>query len=538
MDIQPTETTNDIERLYVETVHKVETGEISKGKVVAIKDDGVIVDVGYKSEGVIPLSEFGHDEIANLKKDDEIEVVVEHINERDGIITLSRQKAVRIRAWERINDAYSNNSTIQGTVKDKVKGGFLVSIFGINAFLPTSQADIKSPEEADSLLGQIVPLKIVNLSRKPIQHISNNNYSKGASVVVSKKAVIEEIKKIKREETLKVLKDGAILKGIVKNITDYGVFVDIGGIDGLLHISDISWKRVNHPSEFFNIGEEKEFIVLKYDPSNDKVTLGYKQKKPNPWLTVEEKYKAGMHIKGTVVSIADYGAFVEVEEGLEGLIHVSEMSWDLKPKHPSKYLSIGDEVEAVIVNVNRDNRKLSLSIKQLLPKPWELVAQHYKVGQVITGKVKTITDFGAFVRLPEGVDGLIHVSDISWTKHIKHPSEVLKKGQKVSAIILSLEPEKERMSLGLKQLLPDPWLNEIPSKYQLGREFNGKIIKITDFGIFVELENEVEGLVFSSEIDRSREYKEGDEIRVKIIKLNTEERKIGLSMKNIRKEQI
>lgn len=538
MDMQPAETPNDIERLYVATVHKVETGEITKGKVVAIKDDGIIVDVGYKSEGIVSASEFGSEEIAHLKKGDEIDVVVERINEQEGIISISRQKALRIRAWERINDAYNKNSTIEGTITGKTKGGFFVDISGITAFLPASQSDIRPIQDADQFIGQTVPLKILKLSHKSFHHITANNHTQRASIVVSRRAVIEEQRKIKRQEILKVLKEGAILKGKVKNITDYGVFVDLGGIDGLLHISDISWRRVNHPSEFFSIGEDKEFIVLKYDEGADKVTLGYKQKKPDPWLYVEEKYKSGMRIKGKVVSVADYGAFIEIEEGLEGLIHVSEMDWASRPKHPSKYMSVGDEIEALVVNVNKNERKLSLSLKQLQPKPWDLIAQNYKVGQIITGKVKTIADFGVFVRLPEGVDGLIHISDLSWTKHIKHPSEMLKKGQKVDAKVLSLEPDKEKMSLGIKQLLPDPWIKEIPSKFQLGKEFNARVLKLTDFGIFVELEDEVEGLVFSSEIDPAREFKEGDEVRVKVIKVNTEERKIGLSMKNIKTDKV
>jgi small subunit ribosomal protein S1 len=321
---------------------------------------------------------------------------------------------------------------------------------------------------------------------------------------------------------------------MLKNITDYGVFVDIGGIDGLLHISDISWGRVNHPSEFFSIGDEKEFIVLKHDEETHKVTLGYKQKKADPWLSVEEKYMPGMKVRGKVVTITDYGVFVEVEEGLEGLIHVSELDWSQRQKHPSKYVSAGEEVEAKVINVNKAERRLSLSIKQLKPKPWEIVGERYRVGQTIAGKIKTITDFGAFVRLPEGVDGLIHISDISWTKHIKHPSEVLKKGQKLEAVVLSIDPQKERMALGIKQLKPDPWQDEIPARLKLGDECKGRILRITDFGIFVELEGEVEGLIYSSEVNMSKELKEGDEIWVRIIKVNVDERKIGLSMKNVK----
>jgi small subunit ribosomal protein S1 len=330
------------------------------------------------------------------------------------------------------------------------------------------------------------------------------------------------------------------MKGTVKNITDYGVFVDLGGIDGLLHISDISWGRITHPSEFFAIGDEIEVIVLKYDEESEKVTLGYKQKKPDPWSTVDEKYPPDKKVRGKVVSITDYGAFIELEEGLEGLVHISEIDWLPRPKHPSKYLSIGETVDAVVLKVDKEERRLSLSMKHLKPSPWELIPQNYKVGQKISGKVKTITDFGAFIGLPEGVDALIHISDLSWTKHVRHPSEILRKGQKVEAVILSIEPSAERMALGLKQLEPDPWLHNIPEKFKLGSELKGKVIRVTDFGIFVELEGGVEGLIYSSEIIKTVSesiedtFKEGDDIDIRIIKIDPEERKLGLSMKNLK----
>lgn len=529
MDTQTKEEANDLERLYVETLHKVERGGIAKGKIIAVKSDAVVIDVGYKSEGIIPSSEFTGEEFSLLKEGDFLEVYVEKINDRDGIVTLSRDKASKMLAWESLVGAYNNKSKVEGNIVGKTKGGLFVDIKGIKAFLPLSQIDIKVVKDPDSYIGRTMLLRIIKIVPE-----KGGNQVASASVIVSRRAIIEEERNIKKEETLKVLKEGAVLKGIVKNIIDYGVFVDLGGIDGLLHISDISWRRVNHPSEFFSVGDEDEFIVIKYDESTGKVTLGYKQKKHDPWLSVDEKYKQGMKIKGKVVSITDYGVFVEIEEGLEGLIHVSELEWASRPKHPSKYVSAGDDIDAVVINVNKDERKLSLSIKQMEPKPWELVGEHYKVGQEITGRVKTVTDFGAFVRLLEGVDGLIHISDLSWIKHIKHPSEALKKGQKVDAVILSLEPDKERMALGIKQLAPDPWQNEIPAKFKLGSEFKGHALRITNFGIFVELEGGVEGLVYSSEIDASKEVKEGDEIVVRIIKVNMEERKIGLSMKNLK----
>jgi small subunit ribosomal protein S1 len=533
MDIHVKDESKDLEKLYAETLQRVERGSITKGKVVAIKDDGIVVDVGYKSEGVIPAADFTKEEISGLKEGDGIEVLVERINDSEGIIAVSRKKAQRIRAWEELNDLHSRNGSVEGRVIGKTKGGLLIDVMGIKAFLPLSQLDIKIIKNPEPYIGQILPLKILKVAPQKKANIFNDSVST-TPLIVSRRVILEEERDRKKEETLKVLQEGAILRGAVKNITDYGVFVDLGGIDALLHISDISWRRVNHPSEFFSVGDEKEFIVLKYDRENEKITLGYKQKKPDPWLQIDRKYSAGMKIKGKVATITDYGVFVEIEEGLEGLVHISELDWASRSKHPSKYVSVGDEIEAVIINVNKDDRKLSLSIRQLQPKPWDLVGERYKIGQKITGRIKTITDFGAFVRLPEGVDGLIHISDLSWTRHIKHPSEMLKKGQKVEAVILSMETEKERMSLGLKQLIPDPWQDEIPVKFKLGEEFKGHALRITDFGIFVELKDGVEGLVYSSEIDASKEIKEGDDIWVRVIKLNPEERKIGLSMKNLK----
>ncbi|MBM4129260.1 MAG: S1 RNA-binding domain-containing protein, partial [Nitrospira sp.] len=355
--------------------------------------------------------------------------------------------------------------------------------------------------------------------------------------IVSRRAILEEERQRKRAETLEKLREGALLKGMVKNITDYGVFIDLGGIDGLLHISDISWGRINHPSEFFAMGDEIEVIVLKYDEEHERVTLGYKQKKPDPWFTVDERYPLRKRIRGKVVNITDYGAFIELEEGLEGLVHISEIDWLPRPRHPSKYLSVGEFVDAVVVKVDKEERRLSLSIRQLRTSPWELISQRYNTGQKISGKVKTITDFGVFVSLPEGVDGLIHISDLSWTKHIKHPSEVLRKGQKIEAVILSIEADKEKIALGLKQLEPDPWIRDVPERFKLGSGVKGKVLRITDFGIFVELDGGFEGLVYTSEIVKpagKAEMKEGDDIWVRIIKVDPEERKIGLSMKNIK----
>jgi small subunit ribosomal protein S1 len=520
---------NEMERLYAETFHSIKEGMILNGKVLALKQDGIIVDIGYKSEGVIPIEEFSEEEINILKPGVDIEVYIENIKDSDGIITLSKERATKIKVWEALENALQDGSSVEGKVIEKTKGGFSVDISGVNAFLPGSQVDIKTPKEIDSIVGKKIFFKVLKLN------------SKVSNVIVSRRAILEEVRQKKKAETIEKLKEGQLMKGTVKNITDYGVFVDLGGIDGLLHISDISWGRITHPSEFFAIGDEIEVIILKYDEESEKVTLGYKQKKPDPWSTVDEKYPSNKKVRGKVVSITDYGAFIELEEGLEGLVHISEIDWLPRPKHPSKYLSIGETVDAVVLKVDREERRLSLSMKQLKPSPWELISQNYKVGQKISGKVKTITDFGAFIGLPEGVDALIHISDLSWTKHIRHPSEILRKGQKVEAVILGIEPSAERMALGLKQLETDPWLHDIPEKFKLGSELKGKVIRVTDFGIFVELEDGVEGLIYSSEIIKPASesiedtFKEGEDIDVRIIKIDPEERKLGLSMKNLKR---
>lgn len=515
----------ELEKLYAQSFQSIVEGTILRGKVVALKQDGVIVDVGYKSEGFIPIGEFTQEEFSTLQIGSDVEVYIEEIRDSEGIVKFSKEKASKIKTWELLQKALQNGTPVEGKIVGKVKGGLTVNISGVIAFLPGSQVDIKTPKDMDSLIGQSVLFKVLKLNDR----LSN--------VIVSRRAVLEEERQRKRAETLEKLREGVLLKGIVKNITDYGVFIDLGGIDGLLHISDISWGRINHPSEFFAMGDEAEVIVLKYDEEHERVTLGYKQRKPDPWFTVDERFPVGKKVRGKVVNITDYGAFIELEEGLEGLVHISEIDWLPRPKHPSKSLSVGEFVDAVVVKVDKEERRLSLSIKQLRPSPWELVSKRYNTGQRISGKVKTITDFGVFVSLPEGVDGLIHISDISWTKHIKHPSEVLRKGQKVEAVILSIELDKEKIALGLKQLEPDPWIKDVPERFKLGSEVKGKVLRITDFGIFVELEGGVEGLVYTSEIVKpsgKAEMNEGDEIWVRIIKVDPEERKIGLSMKNIK----
>ncbi|MBI4824519.1 MAG: 30S ribosomal protein S1 [Nitrospirae bacterium] len=514
---------NELERLYAETVHSIHVGSILKGKIIAIKGDSVIVDIGYKSEGIIPKVEFSSDELSVMGIGTDVDVYVKDIRDSEGTLALSKERASKIKAWHLIETSLREALPVEGTILSKTKGGLFVDISGVKAFLPASHVDTRLIKETATLIGEKMLFRILKID------------SRRSNVIVSRRVYIEEERLQRKSKTLKTLKDSAIIKGVVKNITDYGVFVDLGGIDGLLHISDISWGRITHPSEFFAIGDEIEVIVLKYDKENEKVTLGYKQKKPDPWSTVEEKYQLGTRVKGNVVSITDYGAFIGIEEGLEGLAHVSEIDWSSRPKHPSKYLTVGETVEAVVLKVDSVERRLSLSLRRLKPSPWELVGERYKVGQKITGRIKGITDFGAFVGFPEGIDGLIHISDISWTKHIKHPSEVLRKGQKVEAVILNVEPEKERIAIGLKQLKPDPWLEDIPNRFKLGDELPCKVLITTDFGIFVELNSEVEGLIYSSEVVNTDEpLKESTEVWARIIKVDIENRKIGLSMKNVK----
>ncbi len=537
MEGQQKEEIKELENLYADTIQRIEGGVINRGKIVAIRNDFFVVDVGYKSEGLVPKSEFTEEEQQSLKEGDEIDVFVERINEREQIVSLSKRRAERIKRWEAIVDAFTNNRTITGTVVGKTKGGYVFDVDGIKAFLPASHIDIRSVKNKDSYIGQVMPVRVLKLSNP-------RNYTMPSSeqsvMIVSRRVILEEERNRQKEEIKKTIKEGELIKGVVKNITDYGVFVDLGGIDGLLHISDISWRRVSHAKEYFNVGDEGEFVVLKYDEANEKVTLGYKQKRPDPWIGADERYTPGMKVKGKVVTITDYGVFLEIEEGLEGLVHISELDWAPRPKHPSKYFTLNEETEAMVLSVNCEARKLALSIKQLKPKPWSLVGERYAIGDKVSGRIKTITDFGVFVRLPEGVDGLVHISDISWTKHIKHPSEVFKKGQKIEAVVLNIDIEKERLALGVKQLTEDPWLNEIPARFQLGQQFKGKVIKKTDFGIFVELQggiDGVEGLVYQNEIDPSLEVNEGDMIYVRVIKMNRDEKKIGLSMRNIRRDE-
>jgi small subunit ribosomal protein S1 len=509
--------------LYDETFKNIEEGTITEGRVIDIQRDRVVVDIGYKSEGMIPADQFSPEELEHLSVNDPIQVYIEQCEDADGNLLLSKEKADKMKVWEDLEVAHKDEKQVQGKVISRIKGGMIVDI-GVKAFLPGSQIDLTPVRDLDGLVGKTYNFKIIKI-----------NHRRG-NVVVSRRALLEETRDKRRQSTLSTLSEGQLIEGTVKNITDYGAFLDLGGIDGLLHITDISWGRVGHPSDMFSIGDRVEVLVLKYDRETGRISLGVKQKTPDPWTKVEEKYPARSRVKGKVVSLTDYGAFVELEPGVEGLVHVSEMSWTHEVRHPSKVVSVGDAIEAQVLHVDQHSRKISLGMKQTAPNPWDIIEDKYPEGTEIEGKVKSVTDFGAFVGLDEGVDGLIHISDMSWTKHIKHPSELFKKGQSVKAIILKIDKEKERLSLGFKQLISDPWSSEIPQRYHVGETTMGKVSKIADFGVFVELEGGVEGLIHVSEIgpDMQERLEEkftvGQEVEAKIVKVDCDDRKIALSL--------
>ncbi|MBH0199347.1 MAG: 30S ribosomal protein S1 [Nitrospira sp.] len=511
--------------LYEETFRNLEEGTITEGRVVALTKDKVIVDIGYKSEGMIPSDQFSAEELQNVKVGDRLQVYIEECEDADGNLVLSKEKADKMKIWEELEKLYKEEKSIEGKIVSRIKGGMMVDI-GVKAFLPGSQIDLHPVRDLDGLVGKTFPLKIIKI-----------NHRRG-NVVVSRRVLLEETRDKKRQTTLATLKEGQLIQGTVKNITDYGSFIDLGGIDGLLHITDMSWGRVGHPSEMFTVGDKVEVTVLKYDRETGRISLGLKQKTADPWTNVAGKYPVGTRIRGRVVSLTDYGAFVELEPGVEGLVHVSEMSWTHEVRHPSRVVAVGDQVEAAVLNVDPASRKISLGMKQTAPNPWDMIENKYPVGTRIEGKVKSLTDFGAFIGLEEGIDGLIHISDMSWTKHIKHPSELFKKAQKVEAIVLRIDKEKERLSLGFKQLARDPWDDAIPSRYHVGDPVTGKVSKVADFGIFVELDGGVEGLIHISETGvepqtkLEEKFKLQDNVVAKIIKVDREERKIALSLRD------
>ena len=515
--------------LYEESFKRFAEGEVVTGRIISIDRDHVLVDIGYKSEGQIRIHEF-RDETGNVNAaiGDSVEVMVEWWDDEEERVVLSKEKAANVKVWEAIKTSYDEEGTVQGTITSRVKGGFSVDT-GVQAFLPGSQADLRPIRNMDELVGQAYDFKILKYNRKR------------SNIVLSRRAILEKEREEKRSTTLASISEGKVVEGIIKNITEYGVFVDLGGVDGLLHITDISWGRVKHPSELFTVGDEITVKILSLDLEKERVSLGMKQLVPDPWSIAAEKYALNSKLTGKVVSLTDYGAFVELEEGVEGLIHVSEMSWTRKVRHPSKVVTVGEEVEAVVLDIKPESRRISLGMKQVAPNPWDVISEKYPVGTTIEGKIKNITDFGLFIGIDEGIDGLVHISDISWTKRIKHPSEIYKKGDVLQAIVLDIEKQNERFSLGVKQLQDDPW-KTVAARYQVGKEITGTVTNLTDFGVFVELEEGIEGLVHVSEISKEKiktpvgKYNVGEVITARVMNINSDERRIGLSIKRLEME--
>ena len=502
-------------------------GDVVKGRVVEVQEDYVLVDINYKSEGLIPISEFRVvDGQRDISVDSEVEVYIDRIENENGMVVLSKDKADMMRAWTDISRAAENEEVIEGTIIAKVKGGLSVDI-GVKAFLPGSQIDLRPVRNIDAYIGKKYKFKVIKFNKKR------------GNIVLSRRALLEEERESLRSQTLDAMKEGSIVQGIVKNITDYGAFIDLGGMDGLLHITDMSWGRVKHPSEILNVGDEIEVKVLKFDNEKERVSLGLKQLKADPWEAIAAEFIVGKKTKGKVVSLTDYGAFCELAEGVEGLIHVSEMSWTKRVKHPSQILKVGDEVDVQVLEIDGTNRRISLGMKQLEANPWVELKEQYAPGTIIEGEVKSITDFGVFIGVDEGIDGMVHISDFSWTKRINHPSEMFKKGDKVRAVVLGVDIENERFSLGLKQLEQDPWSN-IEDKYKIGNQYDVKVVKTADFGVFVELESDIEGLIHISELSTKRVEKVeevinvGDTVKAEIITIDRDSRKIGLSAKLVK----
>ena len=522
-DLTPNEEAcyQEMETYFNKSLGRFKASQIIMGKVIAISKGLVTVDVGFKSEGMVSLSEFPESG-KNLQIEDEVEVFMEKVEDNDGNVVLSKEKANKIKIWDDLVKTYEADEIIQGTVIAKAKGGITVDI-GLKAFLPGSQIDLRPIRNLEKLIGEKFDMKIIKMNKKR------------GNIVLSRRILLEEQRKQIRTGTLERMDEGNLIEGVIKNITEYGVFIDLGGIDGLLHITDMSWGRVNHPSEMFSIGDKVTVIVLKYDKDKERVSLGLKQTSPDPWVDVDSKFPVETKIKGKVVSVTDYGVFVELEKGIEGLVHISEMSWSRHVKHPSKMVAIGDEVEALVLTLDKEKKRISLGMKQIEPNPWDEIEDKYPIGTEVEGTVRNLTDFGAFVELEDGVDGLIHISDLSWKK-IKHPSEVLKKKDKISSAVLSIDKENCRISLGVKQLLPDPW-DEIAGNYPIGTEVSGKIIKVTGFGAFAEFGDGLEGLIHVSQLSSKNitapeeAVKVDDNIKAKVIKVDTNDKKIALSIK-------
>ncbi len=519
----------EFSKLFEQSVQEqnFRVGDVVSGTVVEVQEDYVLVDISYKSEGMIPISEFrGAEGVKSVKAGDTVEVYIDRIENENGMVVLSKDKADMMRAWNDISKAAENEEVIEGTIIAKVKGGLSVDI-GVKAFLPGSQIDLRPVRNMDAYIGKRYKFKVIKFNKKR------------GNIVLSRRALLEEERESLRTQTLDAMKEGSIVTGMVKNITDYGAFIDLGGMDGLLHITDMSWGRVKHPSEILNVGDDIQVKILKYDNEKERVSLGLKQLQADPWENVKDKFVVGTKLSGKVVSLAEYGAFIELGDGVEGLIHVSEMSWTKRVKHPSQIVNVGDEVNVVVLEIDGENRRISLGMKQLQANPWVELKETYPPGTIIEGEVKSVTDFGIFVGIEEGIDGLVHISDFSWTKRVNHPSEMFQKGSKIRAVVLGVDIENERFSLGIKQLEGDPWAN-IEDKYGVGTQHDVKVVKLADFGVFVELESDIEGLIHISELSGDRinhpqdVIQVGDTVKAEVMTIDKDARKIGLSAKLVK----
>jgi small subunit ribosomal protein S1 len=502
----------------------LKAGEVVMGTVLTVDAEKVLIDVGYKSEGMIPTWEFADTKgIARIEPGDKVEVMVEQAEDDEGLVRLSKEKADRVRVWDKLASAYEKGDVVEGVIDGRVKGGLSVQIMGVKAFLPGSQVDLRPVRNLERVIGESKKFKIIKFNQRR------------GNIVLSRRALLETERQSLRDETLRTLEEGLVVEGIVKNITDYGAFIDLGGIDGLLHITDMSWGRISHPSELFQVGDSVSVRVLKFDVENERVSLGLKQTLADPWVNVSERYPIGLRLRGKVVSLADYGAFVELEPGIEGLIHISEMSWTKRVKHPSKMVAIGDEADVLVLDVNEEGRKISLGMKQVEPNPWSLLEERYPPGTRVKGVVRNVTNFGIFVGIEDGIDGLIHVSDISWTQRIKDPKDLYKKGDELETVVLKVDRENEKFSLGLKQLERNPW-EDLPRRYPVGTKIQGKITNIADFGCFVEVEEGIEGLIYASEVGQNVEnirnvLKVGDSVEAMVVRIDAGEQKMALSIR-------
>jgi len=508
----------------------LQEGEVVRGTVVGISERGVVIDFGYKSEGIVNPAEFSENGVLSVKPGDEVDVLVKSMETADGLPILSRADAVRMKAWDDLENSYRDGTSVKGRVIERIKGGLRVDIDGIAAFLPGSQVDVRPVRNLDALRNQEIEAKVIKLNRKR------------SNVVLSRKAVLEEENAGRKGETLGHIEEDVVVEGQIKNLTDYGAFVDLGGVDGLLHVTDMSWGRLQNPNELFKVGDTVQVKVLKFDRERERVSLGYKQLLPDPWSSVDERFPVGSRVPGKVASVADYGAFVELENGVEGLVHVSEMSWSKRVKHPSKLVNPGDTVEVEVLSVDPKARRISLGMKQIQDNPWQTLHERYQVGTRVHGRVRNLTDFGAFIEIEDGVDGLVHVSDISWSRRIKHPSEVLKKGQEIDAVITSIDAENRRLSLSIKDLEPNAW-DRFVNEHKPGDVVKGKVARFANFGAFVELDDNLEGLCHISELSEERVEKPedvvqlGQEMDFKILRIDSENKKIGLSARAVGKDE-